>query len=169
MLRDLAVGPVDVTGLVLDLIRERRDSGRAERPIVFIGHSFGGTFLKQMYAATHSSTSSNPDFHQLHRLVRGYVYLGTPHKDIYWPDISKTWRALGAEAATSLGAKSPDLEKAIFATSRINHAFHRLGGEDLPTVCFYEVEKTLVGISKVILLVLLIRVFSPLIHSRYIS
>ena len=169
MLPDLAAASLDVTGLVLDLIRERRESGRAERPIVFIGHSFGGTCLKQIYVATHPSASSNPDFYQLHKLIRGYVYLGTPHKDIHSPDISKLWRALSAEAATSLGAKSPDLEKAIFATSRINHAFQRLGGEDLPTVCFYETEKTLIGISKVNFLALLTQLSSRLIRSRYIS
>ena len=149
MLRDLAANPVDITGLILDLIRERRESGRVERPIVFIGHSFGGTILKQIYVATHPSNSSTPDFHQLHRSLRGYAYFGTPHRDIYPPDIPKLWRALGAEAPTSLGAKHSDLEKAIFATSRINHAFQRLGGEDLPTVCYYETEKTLVGLSKV--------------------
>lgn len=169
MLRDLAAAPVDVTGLILDLIHEHRESGCAERPIVFIGHSFGGTFLKQMYVATHPSRSSNPDFHQLHRSLRGYVYLGTPHKDVHLPDIPKLWRALGAEAATSLGAKSPDLEKAIFATIGINHAFQRLGGEDLPTVCFYETEKTLVGITKASCLVLLTQVSSKLIRSRCIS
>lgn len=77
------------------------------------------------------------------------MYLGTPHRDVHPPDISKLWRALTAEAATSLGARPPDLEKAIFASFRINRAFQRLGGEDLPTICFYETEKTLVGISKV--------------------
>ena len=149
MLQDLASNPLDVSGLILDLVRERRENGRAGTPIQFIGHSSGGKLLKQIYVTTHPSNSSNPEIPQLHLSIRGYFYLGTPHKDIDWPDISKLWRALGKEGATVLGAKSPDLERAIFATSRINHAFQRLGGEELPSVCFYETEKTLVGISKV--------------------
>lgn len=93
------------------------------------------------------------------------MYLGTPHRDVHSPDISKLWRALGAEAATSLGARPSDLEKAIFATSRINRAFQRLEGEDLPTICFYETEKTLVGLSKVRFLVLFPLVSDELIRS----
>ena len=154
MLRDLAAESLDVTGLLLDLIGERRESGRIGKPIVFIGHSFGGIILKQIYVATHPSNSSNPSFHLFHKSLRGYVYLGTPHRDIHPPNISKLWRALGAEAPTSLGSGSSDLEKAVFATFRVNHAFRRLGGEDLPTLCFYETEKTLVGISKVSLMIL---------------
>ena len=149
MLQDLAASPVDVTGLIVDLIIERQKSGRVGKPIVLIGHSFRRTILKQIYVATHPSNSSNPEFHQLHRSLRGYAYLGTHHRDFPSHDISKLWRALGAEAPASLGARHPDLERAVFATSRINHAFKRLGGEDLPTVCYYETEKTLVGLSKV--------------------
>ncbi|KAL6716623.1 hypothetical protein ACLMJK_006191 [Lecanora helva] len=148
ILRVLATDPVDVVGLILDLMVERRESERTENPIVCIGHSFGGTILKQIYVTTHPSNSSNPDFHQLNRLLRGYVYLGTPHKDVFTPDFSKLWRALGAEAATSMGGKSADLEKALTATSRINRIFETLGGEDLPTMCFYETERTFVGTTK---------------------
>lgn len=148
MLRHLAIDPLDVTGLILDLIRERRSSGRLARQILLVGHSFGGTFLKQMFITAHPSNSSNPDLHLFHRSIRGFVFLGTPHHDLNPPDVSKMWRTLAAEAVKPLDGRSLDLQEALSTTFGINRKFQRLGGNDTPTLCFYENEKSWVGMSQ---------------------
>jgi predicted acylesterase/phospholipase RssA/pimeloyl-ACP methyl ester carboxylesterase len=146
LLQDLGSTTVDVQNLILDLIQERTASGRANTPIIFIGHSFGGNLLKQIYVSTHPTNSSRTEYHLMHHLIRGYVYLGTPHKDLYFQDLSKLWRAI---ALSSTVASRPfTLQQALSSSSRINHEFRRLGGEALPSACFYETEKTYVGIQQ---------------------
>lgn len=146
LLQDLASTPVDIQGLILDLIQERSSSGRSDIPIIFIGHSFGGTLLKQLYIATHPSNSTREEYHSLYHLIRGYVYLGTPHKDLYVDDVSKLWRAIAAKS--QIASNSTMLQQALSSSSRINHEFRRLGGEDVPSLCFYETVKTYVGLQQ---------------------
>jgi pimeloyl-ACP methyl ester carboxylesterase len=146
LLQNLGSTTVDVQNLILDLIQERTASGRANTPIIFIGHSFGGNLLKQIYVSTHPTNSSRTEYHLMHHLIRGYVYLGTPHKDLYFQDLSKLWRAI---ALSSTVASQPfTLQQALSSSSRINYEFRRLGGEALPSACFYETEKTYVGIQQ---------------------
>jgi predicted acylesterase/phospholipase RssA len=130
----------------MDLIQERTASGRSDTPIIFIGHSFGGTLLKQIYVSTHPTNSFAKDYHMLHHLIRGYIYFGTPHKDLHVRDISKLWRAIALGG--SVASQSSTLQQAISSASRINYDFRRLGGEDLPSTCFYETEKTYVGLQQ---------------------
>jgi predicted acylesterase/phospholipase RssA len=146
LLHDLGSTTVDVQGLILDLIHERNVSERSDTPIIFIGHSFGGTLLKQIYVSTHPTNSSRTDYHTLHHLIRGYVYLGTPHKDLYVQDMSKLWRAIALNGAAA--SRASTLQQALSSMSRINYDFRRLGGEDLPSACFYETKKTYVGLQQ---------------------
>ena len=149
LLRDLAADNVDVASLTLDLIRNRKETNRLDKPILFLGHSFGGTLLKQIFIATHHTSTSNSDYLRLHQSIRGFVYLGTPHQDIHPPDVSQVWRALNAGATNSLNGGSRELNRALISTSRINMAFKRLEGEELPSICFYETGKSLLGASQV--------------------
>ncbi|KAF5550931.1 calcium-independent phospholipase [Fusarium napiforme] len=142
MLSILSAHPPDINGLIHDIIRDRRQENRSKSPIIFLGHSFGGTVLKQMYVATHPSNTDDPDYKALHGHIRGYVFFGTIHKDRDMSraklEVPEFWRALSRGASGTLGGHSHELEKAMYTTFRVNHAFRRLGGENLLINCFYE-------------------------------
>ncbi|KAF5626597.1 calcium-independent phospholipase [Fusarium sp. NRRL 25303] len=142
MLSILSAHPPDINGLIHDIIRDRRQGNRSKSPIIFLGHSFGGTILKQVYVATHSSNTDDADYKALHSHIRGYVFFGTIHKDRDMSraklEVPEFWRALSRGASGTLGGHSHELEKAMYTTFRVNHAFRRLGGENLLINCFYE-------------------------------
>ncbi|KAI1030623.1 hypothetical protein LB505_004124 [Fusarium chuoi] len=142
MLSVLSAHPPDINGLIHDIIRDRRQGNRSKSPIIFLGHSFGGTVLKQVYVATHPSNTDDPDYKALHSHIRGYVFFGTIHKDRDMSraklEVPEFWRALSRGASGTLGGHSHELEKAMYTTFRVNHAFRRLGGENLLINCFYE-------------------------------
>ena len=54
-----------------------------------------------------------------------------------------------ADCESTLGGVPLDLEHAISNVSRINNDFHEYGGEDLPSLCFYETVQTRVGLREV--------------------
>jgi predicted acylesterase/phospholipase RssA len=142
----LAAEIVDVQGLILDLIKERASCGRSDIPLIFIGHSFGGTVLKQIYNSTHPNNSSSEEEHLLHHLIRGYVFLGTPHNNFHvsdFGDISKLWRAIASSGSVS--SRSSTLERALHSVLKINFDFNTLEGKNVPSICFYETDKTYVG------------------------
>ncbi|KAF5556322.1 calcium-independent phospholipase [Fusarium phyllophilum] len=134
--------PPDINGLIHDITRDRRQENRSKSPIIFLGHSFGGTVLKQVYVATHPSNTDDPEYKALHSHIRGYVFFGTIHKDRDMSraklEVPEFWRALSRGASGTLGGHSHELEKAMYTTFRVNHAFRRLGGENLLINCFYE-------------------------------
>ncbi|QGI61754.1 hypothetical protein CEK26_005722 [Fusarium fujikuroi] len=142
MLSILSAHPPDINGLIHDIIRDRRQGNRSKSPIIFLGHSFGGTILKQVYVATHPSNTDDADYKALHGHIRGYVFFGTIHKDRDMSraklEVPEFWRALSRGASGTLGGHSHELEKAMYTTFRVNHAFRRLGGENLLINCFYE-------------------------------
>ncbi|KAF5712885.1 calcium-independent phospholipase [Fusarium mundagurra] len=142
MLSTLSAHPPDINGLIHDIIRDRRQENRSKSPIIFFGHSFGGTVLKQVYVATHPSNTDDPEYKALHSQIRGYVFFGTIHKDRDMSraklEVPEFWRALSRGASGTLGGHSHELEKAMYTTFRVNHAFRRLGGENLLINCFYE-------------------------------
>ncbi|KAF5700877.1 calcium-independent phospholipase [Fusarium globosum] len=142
MLSILSAHPPDINGLIHDIIRDRRQGNRSKSPIIFLGHSFGGTVLKQVYVATHPSNTDDADYKALHSHLRGYVFFGTIHKDRDMSraklEVPEFWRALSRGASGTLGGHSHELEKAMYTTFRVNHAFRRLGGENLLINCFYE-------------------------------
>ncbi|KAG5750116.1 hypothetical protein H9Q70_007238 [Fusarium xylarioides] len=138
----LSAHPPDINGLIHDIIRDRRQENRSKSPIIFLGHSFGGTVLKQVYVATHPSNTDDPEYKALHSHIRGYVFFGTIHKDRDMSraklEVPEFWRALSRGASGTLGGHSHELEKAMYTTFRVNHAFRRLDGENLLINCFYE-------------------------------
>ncbi|EXK99848.1 hypothetical protein FOQG_00236 [Fusarium oxysporum f. sp. raphani 54005] len=142
MLSTLSAHPPNINGLIQDILRDRRQENLSKSPIIFLGHSFGGTVLKQVYVATHPSNTDDPDYKALHTQIRGYVFFGTIHKDRDMSraklEVPEFWRALSRGASGTLGGHSHELEKAMYTTFRVNHAFRRLGGENLLINCFYE-------------------------------
>lgn len=138
-----------MTGLIAEILNERASCHRSHNPIIFIGHSFGGNLLKQIFAATHPSCAQQAEYRQLYQCLRGYVYFGAPHKPVYFPDISALWRTLESQCDSTLRGGSSDLQRAIPSVARINDDFREFGGEDLPSLCFYETVKTRVGLSEV--------------------
>lgn len=139
----------DIAGLVADLVHNRQVNRRDHRPIILVGLGFGGNLLKQIYSVTHPSADARPDYQHIHESIRGFVFLGTPHRFITIDDHDALWRAFERERETSLGGKAHDLELALQEIVHINDSFRRLGGEDLPAMCFYEKLPTLLGLRKV--------------------
>lgn len=150
ILQDLASNRVEVAGLIADLIYDRSLCKRSDRPIIFVGHSFGGNLLKRIFLSTHPSCTQEVDYHQLHGSVRAFVYFGTPHRHVTFPDISALWRTLERGSDSMLRGKSQQLSYAISNASRINDDFREFDGESLPSLCFYETVKTHVGLHEVI-------------------
>ena len=147
--QDLASIRVDVTGLITDLIHERSLYERSDHPIIFVGHSFGGSFLKKIYISTHPLWTQETEHHRLHRSVRAFVYFGTPHGHLSFPNISALWRTFLSDNDSMLPGNSLDLSYAMTNISRINDDFRDFNGEKLSSLCFYETVKTRVGLDEV--------------------
>jgi len=150
LLQHLKADDVNVTSLVDELVYTRRESGRTQTPIIFVGHSLGGNILKQIYVSTHPTRETRSDMRELNQSIRGYLFLGTPQKSIVYQDIGSLCRAFERESERSLGGNVDDLEEALnVAVTRINEDFRRLQGEELPVCCFYETRKTWIGVKEV--------------------
>ncbi|KAI1173838.1 hypothetical protein F4777DRAFT_422921 [Nemania sp. FL0916] len=121
----------------IESVRSREEE--QTRPIIFVGHSFGGIVIKQAIVLAEENDPASPR-HAIFRSTSGIIFLGTPH-DGTWPStlgsfIARcTWRIGGAsEILDHLGFQSTklrDLNEKFSAIFRGN------------TVCFYETYKTL--------------------------
>jgi hypothetical protein len=149
LLQRLGPDKGDASTLISELVLNRDATRRSHRPIIFIGHSFGGNLLKQIFVSSHPSNESRPDHHLLHECIRAYIFLGTPQKSLHFEDIDAVWRAFQTRKDGVLRGRSAHLEQTLEHIDRINDEFRRLGGEDLPAVCFYERRPTLVGLRDV--------------------
>lgn len=138
-----------LASLVEELIHNREDSERSDAPIIFIGHSLGGTLLKQIYVVTHKDRESGRGFQSLHEYIRAYIFLATPQNTIVFEDIGALFRTLDRDSPFALGGNENDLEEALMITDRINDDFRRLDGEELPASCFHERLTSMIGLQQV--------------------
>ena len=78
--------------LLHDLARDRRKNKAEERPLLFVAHSLGGLVCKQAILLSRN----NPEVHlrNVFKMVRGIVFLGTPHKGAWLAD----WARIPANA-----------------------------------------------------------------------
>ncbi|CAI6284793.1 unnamed protein product [Periconia digitata] len=70
--------------LIDDLCRLRDSGFHKHRPLILMGHSFGGILIKAAFVKAHQ------DYHEIRDTIGGLVFFGTPHDGIYvkpWLDI----------------------------------------------------------------------------------
>ncbi|KAJ2969423.1 hypothetical protein NQ176_g8672 [Zarea fungicola] len=68
----------NISGVLLDSLRNSRDTELARnRPLIFIGHSFGGNIIEQ---AIVSASRHNSVYAHIAECTVGVVFLGTPHR-----------------------------------------------------------------------------------------
>jgi pimeloyl-ACP methyl ester carboxylesterase len=149
LLKLLKTKVVDVNSLIEELVHKRQSSRRTHTPIIFVGHSFGGNVLKQIYVATHPDRVTRSDFRVLHESIRAYIFLGTPQKSITFEDYGALIRAWHRGIETSLGGNEVDLEEAFNTVGTINEDFLSHRGEELPACCFYERGESWIGLVEV--------------------
>ncbi|PWY83619.1 hypothetical protein BO70DRAFT_379376 [Aspergillus heteromorphus CBS 117.55] len=61
------------------LARARRTREERKRPIIFIGHSFGGLIIKQALVSSNHAGEGKPGY-GLCNHTKGFIFLGVPHK-----------------------------------------------------------------------------------------
>ncbi|EXM20360.1 hypothetical protein FOTG_11726 [Fusarium oxysporum f. sp. vasinfectum 25433] len=124
----------NISDKLLASLRNMRDKVTG-RPLIFIGHSFGGNVIEQAIV----SASRQSDFAEIGESTVGVVFLGTPHRGC----AAASWGAM----ITSLAPPQFDCEDRILKDLEENssaladrlHDFSRwLFVESVPVVCFFE-------------------------------
>ncbi|KAI9774787.1 MAG: hypothetical protein M1840_000003 [Geoglossum simile] len=143
------------------IIQDRRHQGellacpaRRKRPIIFIGHSFGGLVVKQtlLYASqTHawgSTSLQESDFRNHQDIIActaGVIFLGTPHRGSNFSKLAKAKIFAGSMLGYSTNPDLVDLLElnGTFLTY-IRHQFCRLLNaeilKNLQVYCYFEQE-----------------------------
>ncbi|RDW87439.1 hypothetical protein BP5796_03133 [Coleophoma crateriformis] len=116
--------------LVRALSRVRKGSEK-NRPIIFIGHSFGGLIVKQAMVNGHAGLGD-----LIHQQARGFIFLGTPHKGARLTTIGKRISLLGYWKGSST-----KLLENIEPDSEVNRLLHEKFMNFLKSSC--RVENTL--------------------------
>jgi len=145
--------------LVLDRSHGRQSrmcSTRRKRPLVFIGHSFGGLVIKQALVFANKIGTHETDYEDFQSIVKataGIVFLGTPHRGSNFAE----WGFWKAMTGQMLGYKAyPQQLKALQIDSttsilqELNEDFRSIRNSDnllnLRVVCFYETKEVPLGI-----------------------
>ena len=154
-----------VNNLLLDLRDYRTSPNRLNVPIVFIAHSFGGTLVKQLYVAISSERNSQGRMAELHACIRGFAFFGTYHSGEVPERIKEmlvsTRRIIFLlPGASNYADRATTLIRLSNQLPLINEDFKAVGGDQVPTVCFYELKKTKIGPMKVDLTNLVMTVIS---------
>ncbi|KAK7425569.1 hypothetical protein QQZ08_008010 [Neonectria magnoliae] len=106
------------------------------RPVIFVGHSFGGNLIQQ---AIVSASQHGSRYNDIAESTVGVIFLGTPHRG----SAAATWGAVIASLAPSQLA----LEKRILEglekqssslVDRLHNFSQWLFVESVPVVCFFE-------------------------------
>ncbi|EXA31563.1 hypothetical protein FOVG_17184 [Fusarium oxysporum f. sp. pisi HDV247] len=119
--------------LLVSLRNERHKA--TGRPLIFIGHSFGGNLIEQ----TIVSAFRRSEYFEIAESTVGVVFLGTPHRG----SAAASWGVL----ITSLAPPQFTVEKRILTdleeqssslTDRLHDFSRWLFVESVPVVCFFE-------------------------------
>ncbi|OBT55313.1 hypothetical protein VE04_04045 [Pseudogymnoascus sp. 24MN13] len=111
------------------------------RPILFIGHCFGGLVIEK---ATILAKLHDDDYPDMLRCIAGIVFLGTPHKG----SASQSKAAIIASVASAFGkGEMTSLLKAVEKDSEmlndLVHDFTRVVNRGaIPLFCFFEQKRT---------------------------
>ncbi|KAK5988294.1 Vegetative incompatibility HET-E-1-like protein [Cladobotryum mycophilum] len=125
----------NISDSLLASLRNKRVEANA-RPLIFIGHSFGGNLIEQtiLSASRHES-----GFTDIAASTVGVIFLGTPHRG----SAAASWGSLLASHAPShLGFEDrilKDLEEQSGTLIDRLHDFSRwLFSESVPVICYFE-------------------------------
>ncbi|KAN0081738.1 hypothetical protein V8E54_003036 [Elaphomyces granulatus] len=137
--------PSDILLEHLHLNRERERIHM--RPLIFIGHSFGGNVIEQMIISASSRKGTEKD---IPKHTAGIIFLGTPHRG----SASSNWGSLIVQSGKILGLDGEDrilndLKRDSEPLKQVVREFTQwLFDNSVQTVCFYEQHVTDYG-SKV--------------------
>ncbi|KAI9888927.1 MAG: hypothetical protein M1814_006159 [Vezdaea aestivalis] len=84
--------------LLMDLAARRKRSDEVARPILFVGHCFGGSIIKQALFKSLTEYGSGSEYRSLFSIARscqGAVFLGTPHGQDAKPSMIRIFDRLG--------------------------------------------------------------------------
>ena len=62
----------------LAILRKKTESTR--RPLIFVGHSFGGLIIKSALLRSNSAEDDEEDIKAIKSMTLGIIFLGTPHQ-----------------------------------------------------------------------------------------
>ncbi|OAP55707.1 hypothetical protein AYL99_09859 [Fonsecaea erecta] len=132
----------DISGTLLNSLQNNRKEA-SRRPLIFIGHSFGGNLIEQ---AIVDASRNRSEFTPVAESTVGVVFLGTPHRG----SPAASWGALLASLAPpSLVTEDRilrDLEQqSDTLTDRLHHFSSWLFAESVPVMCCFEQLKTNYG------------------------
>ncbi|KAI5845839.1 hypothetical protein DFP73DRAFT_476894 [Morchella snyderi] len=75
-------------GFLEELKKARISEEERERPIIFIGHSFGGIIVAQsLVRSKECNPRDDPAVYAIHQATRGVIFYGTPHRGFLVDDI----------------------------------------------------------------------------------
>ncbi|KAI9892858.1 MAG: hypothetical protein M1814_001017 [Vezdaea aestivalis] len=127
-------------GLLWDLIDDRQRNNRSHVPMIFIAHSLGGASAKQLFIFSSLSRNSRPETQQFHSLVKGFVFFGSLQNGEFPENLVK-WSKM-AVSISRVVFPSKAFEIDFKKVAQVNDDFLLIGGNQVPTVCFYETRKT---------------------------
>ena len=121
------------------LLRCLQDGTASDRPLIFIGHSFGGLVIEQAIVKANFVGSG---YEYLVKLIGGVVLLGTPHQG----SKSQRWGSIMANMANVFGCGEDGLmkevnEKSMKIFDLVSDFTQIMINTDLAktaVVCFYE-------------------------------
>ncbi|KAK7398580.1 hypothetical protein QQX98_012036, partial [Neonectria punicea] len=125
----------NISDKLLVSLRNKREKQATGRPLIFIGHSFGGNLIEQAIV----SASRQSGYAEIAESTVGVVFLGTPHRG----SDAAAWGALIASLTPSgfspEGKILKDLQEQSGTLIDRLHDFTRwLFVESVPVVCFFE-------------------------------
>ena len=100
---------------------------------------------KALFVGSSPSRSSWSEAHQIHSSIKGYMFFGTLQRGTIAKDIQglvKTASRVAGWVSSDKALLGPFLDK----IPSINEEFSSLGGTQVPTVCFFEAQKTSLGL-----------------------
>ncbi|OBT38924.1 hypothetical protein VE00_10715 [Pseudogymnoascus sp. WSF 3629] len=128
------------TALVEALRNKRQETDSTERPIIFMGHSFGGNLIQQAIVDAHLHEEKE----SIAMATAGVIFFGTPHRG----SKDASWGRIVAELGDYSGFGSyngiiKDLEEESTNQIDLLHKFSVwLRRMSVETVCFFELKET---------------------------
>ncbi|KAH0538071.1 hypothetical protein FGG08_005333 [Glutinoglossum americanum] len=129
--------------LLRALRRVRQTPEEKRRPIIFIGHGFGGLIIKQNEALVIAGGDNTDDFCNIHKLIKGFVFLGTPHKGAQLTTVGKMISLFGHWQGSSTSLLEITEPKSII-NRELHESFMQFLGRSCgtaDTVCAFEAVK----------------------------
>ncbi|OBT96330.1 hypothetical protein VE01_05778 [Pseudogymnoascus verrucosus] len=128
----------NISDNLLNSLRNNREKA-IDRPLIFIGHSFGGNLIEQAII----SARLHPEYKHIVGSTVGVIFLGTPHRG----SKAAKWGALIASVAGTFVSTEERIlddlqEQSGTLTDRLYEFSSWLFSESVPVVCYYEKLRT---------------------------